>query len=288
LGSGNGSYVGRAAAVPFAVKVMLGDGTVGAGAAVTLTASNAVLGACGAALCAVTADGAGLVSTTVTPVGAGVAGLTAAAGGGAVTASFTTSTVPPDALTVMSVPANGGYVGSVAAGVFRVKVMLGDGAVGTGVPVTLTATGGTLGVCGAASCGVMSDASGYVASAVTPSVAGMVGLTAAAGGGMAAASFTAIPVPPDGLTVMSAPGNGGYVGRVAAVPFAVKVLLGDGAVGAGVAVTLTASGGTLGVCGARSCVVTADGVGMVSTTVTPIVAGLVGLTAAAGGGTVSA
>ena len=285
----NGSYVGRAATASFAVRVVLGDGGVGAGAVVTVTAANALLGACGAASCVLTADAAGAVSTTVAPVAAGVIGLTALAGGGTVSTSFTAAVVPPDALTVVSTPANGGYAGSVAGGVFQVRVMLGDGAVGVGAAVTLTVSGGTLGVCGAAVCVVTADGSGRVASTVTPGFVGVVELTASAGGGTASGSFMSVATPADLLTVVSVPAGGGFVGDVAAGSWRVKVMLGDGATAAsGVRVTLTAVGGTLGVCGAATCVVTADALGMVATAVTPAVAGVVGLRATAGGGVATA
>jgi hypothetical protein len=280
----NGSYVGMAAAVPFAVAVSAWNG-VGAGAAVTLTAANGTLGACGLSNCVMTADSNGAVSATVTPSGAGTVGLTAVAGGGTVSGSFTAVAVPVDTLQIASLPAHGSYVGMVAAVPFAVKVSAWNG-VAAGVSVTLTATGGSLG-CGGSSCVLVADGTGTVSTTVTPALAGTVGLAAAAGGGTVAGSFMAVAVPADSLRVVSAPANGSYVGMVAAVPFAVSVSKWDGSAATGVAVTVTAAGGTLGACGVASCVLVTDATGSVGTTVTPAAVGTVGLTAAAGGGTVA-
>jgi hypothetical protein len=267
---------------------MLGDGrTPAANVAAMLTATGGTL-ACGAASCPMTTDAQGMVSTVVTPLVAGTVLLSASSGGGSAGASFTAVVLPPDGLSLVSVPVSGGYVGTVASGTFTVKVALGDGTVGAGEVVTLTVAGGTIGACGATSCVVRADAAGMVATTVMPTRTGLVALTAAAGGGSVSGSFTVVAAPVDVLTVLSSPANGAYVGDVAATPLRVQVTLGDGAAAAGATVTLTATGAILGACAAASCIVTADGAGTVTTTVTPSSAGLVGLRASAGGGVVTA
>ncbi len=279
-------YMGVEAGTPFGVQVLLADGvTPDAGAQVTLGATGAELGLCGGSTCVVTADGMGMVSTAVTPDGAGSVNLTAAAGGGMASASFGALAMPANVLRVTSAPADGAYVGQAAAMPFAVQVMLGDGVTpAAGVAVLLTSSGATLGGCGGGSCGMTADGSGTVSTTVTPTVVGSVRVAAAAGGRLVLATFQAIARSADVLRLVSVPASGSYVGGATTQPFAVKVLLGDGVTpAAGVAVTLTATGAVLGACGAASCVLTADAQGVVSTTVTPMVAGVVQMTAAVAG-----
>ena len=130
-------------------------------------------------------------------------------------------------MTLVSVPGNGAWVGEAAASGFAVRVMKADGVTPeVGLAVTLSGSGGlVLGACGAASCVVVTDATGLASSAVTPALAGTLRLQAVAGSLQASASFTAV-TRPDVLTLVSAPADGALVGDVAAAPFAVKVTLG--------------------------------------------------------------
>ena len=85
--------------------------------------------------------------------------------------------------------------------------------------------------------------------------AGPVTVTASSGNANAAMSFSA-QSQADVLRVVSAPGDGAFVGSVAAPAFAVRVLSNDGVTAvAGRQVVLSVSGGsaTLGACGAASC-----------------------------------
>jgi hypothetical protein len=91
---------------------------------------------------------------------------------------------------------------------------------------------------------------------------------------------------PDEMTLVSAPAGTVAVGTVAAMPFAVRVLQGDGVTPvAGVPVTFTASGAAVnfGACLALPCVVMTDTTGMASTTVTPTAFGTVTMQAASVG-----
>ncbi len=88
--------------------------------------------------------------------------------------------------------------------------------------------------------------------------------------------------PQERLELASSPTGTVVEGRVAAVPFAVRVLAADGVTPvAGEAVTLsfTAGSGTLGACGAASCTVQTDASGVASTTVTAATVGGVALRA---------
>jgi hypothetical protein len=90
----------------------------------------------------------------------------------------------------------------------------------------------------------------------------------------------------DTMTLVSAPSGTVAVGTPAAVPFAVRVLQGDGVTpAAGLAVTFTASGAAVqfGACAAVPCVVLTDATGMASTTVTATAFGTVTLQATAVG-----
>ena len=286
----NGSYAARTAATPFTVQTLLGD-TNGpaAGASVTLSAANATFGACGLSTCLLTADANGAISTTVNPTTTGTVQLTASAGGGTTTTTFTAVAVPSDTLQVISHPADGSYVARTAASPFTVQVLLGDtGGPAIGIPVTIFATGATFGACGSTTCTLTTDSTGTISTTVTPTAAGTVTLTASAGGGTVTTTFTAAAVPPDTMQVLSHPADGSYAGSVAATRFAVQTLLGDtNGPAAGASVTVTASNATLGACGTSTCIFTADSTGTISTTVTPLAAGPVGLLATAGGGTVS-
>ena len=286
----NGSYVGRTAAISFAVQVALGDtGGPAAGVSVNFSATNAVLTACGAATCTLTANSTGTISTTVTPSSAGSVGLTATAGGGTVSTTFTAVVVPPDNLTILAKPGNGSYVGRAATSPFTVQVALGDtGAAAAGVSVTVTATNASLTACGVMTCVLTTDATGTISTSVTPSTAGSVSLTASAGGGTATAFFNAVPVPPDALNIVAKPADGSYIGTPAAIPFTVQVVLGDtGAPAANLGVIVSATNAVLNACGAATCTLITDPSGTISTTVTPTAVGPVTLSAAAGGGTVS-
>jgi len=91
---------------------------------------------------------------------------------------------------------------------------------------------------------------------------------------------------PDEMTLVSAPTGTVVVGTAAALPFAVRVLLGDGVTpAAGLPVTFTTSGAAVqfGACAVVPCVVLTDTTGLASTTVTPMAFGTVTMQAAAVG-----
>lgn len=108
---------------------------------------------------------------------------------------------------------------------------------------------------------------------------------------MSAAMSYAASVAPDVVALVSAPLGTAAVGTVAAVPFAVRVFLGDGVTPVvGVPVAFTVSSGTaqFGACGAASCVALTDATGLASTGVTATAFGAVTVQASAVGATLSA
>ena len=167
----SGAYTGRPGAQPFNAKVLLGDAvTPAAGASVTLTASNAILGACGLATCTSTADATGSVSTTVIPLVAGTVALTASAAGGTASASFTAV----DPVRSISISRTTEFVATGSAVLWTPTVtLLENGVPAPGIPVTwssqpglnLAATTSTTNPSGVASLGI---AIGPLATGSTP------------------------------------------------------------------------------------------------------------------------
>ena len=282
------AYLSILIPTPFTVQVFLGDRiTLATGILVKLQSPSASLTNCGTA-CYFTTDANGTISTTVTPFLAGPIVLTAIAGGVTITSTFTGVLLPPDILTVLSLPPDGSSIRQAAPTPFSVKVLYGDGAtIAAGVPLAVTATNATLTACGRASCVVHANPNGVATTQVTPIAVGPVVLTSTAGGTTITPTFLAA-LPSDVLTVLSLPANGSTPGRPAAALFKVKAVLpGTTTPDALIPITLTATNATLGACAAATCVLTADAIGAVASTVTPAAVGPVALTASAGGGTVS-
>ncbi|HKO17553.1 MAG TPA: IPT/TIG domain-containing protein, partial [Acidobacteriaceae bacterium] len=100
----------------------------------------------------------------------------------------------PDVMALLSAPSGTVTVGVVAATPFTVRVFQTDGVTpAAGVAVTFSVTSGsaTLNACGAATCIVLTDASGTASTTVTPSAAGAISLLASTSGASRSASFTA-------------------------------------------------------------------------------------------------
>ena len=283
-------YATIPAASPFTVRIFLPDGsTPAAGTPVTLSAANATLSACPASgTCVLTSDAFGTVSTSVNPSVPGLVTLHASEGNGSISTTFTAQAMPPDILRVISAPASGSFIGQAAGTQFAVKALLGDGITpAAGVTVNLSSVFASLG-CGIASCALIADGNGLVSTVVSPSVAGTVTLTGTVGSQSIIVTFTAIPPPADTLRILTQPADGSVLALPAAQPFSVRALLGGTSTpAAGVPVTVSAQGATLGACGASTCLITADTLGTVSTIVTPLTSGIVTLTAAMQGSSIS-
>ncbi len=284
---------GKAAATAFAVQVMAADGvTPVANETVTfaVTTGYATFGACSAVSCSVKTNAQGVASTTVTPMTVGTVTLSASTSLLSVPASFMVAAAP-DVLTLVSAPAGVATVGAPAAAVFSVRLMAGDGVTPrAGQTVTVTAANGAarMEACGAASCSLKTDATGTVATMVTPLVSGAIAVSATSAAGTVSASFRAAT---ETMSLVSAPAGVVTVGAPAATVFAVKVVGGDGVSPiAGESVVLTAMGGGVryAVCGGSTCTVTTNAQGVASSAVTATASGAVVLSAAATSGSVRA
>ena len=282
--------VGFAAPTAFAVQLLQGDGvTAEPGRTVVFSASSGSVrfGACGGPACSVTTAADGSAATSVTPLTAGPVTLVATEGTQIQTASFN-AVAQPDVLRVISAPADGGYAGTQAAAPFTALVLLADGttaAPGRNVTVTIMTGSATLTACGsAASCVLVSDASGIISTGVTPSSAGTITLQAADATATATATFTAL-ARPDTLRLVDAPAGTTGVGYPAATAFIVQLLQADGATpDAGKTVIFSASAGSVrfGACGAANCSVVTGSNGVATTSVTPLAAGPLTLVATQG------
>ena len=103
------------------------------------------------------------------------------------------SAVAADAMTVVAAPAGVVAVGTASA--FAVRVTLGDGVTpAAGLPVTFSSAAGSVqfGPCGAATCVVLTDATGLASTTVTAMVFGAVTVRGSAAGVSANASFNAV------------------------------------------------------------------------------------------------
>jgi len=105
------------------------------------------------------------------------------------------SSVKPDEMALISSPSGAVAVGTAAAAPFAVRMTLGDGLTPVvGLPVTFASTTGNaqLGACGAATCVVLTDATGLASITVTPTAFGTVTVQATAVGATQIASFSAV------------------------------------------------------------------------------------------------
>jgi hypothetical protein len=227
-----------AAATPFAVRMVLGDGvTPVAGLPVTFSVASgsAQLGACAAPSCVVLTDATGLASTTITPTAFGSVTVQAAAAGAAQSASF--NAVARSIAAVQ--PAE--YVAAGTTVVWAPQMtVVEDGAPAAGVVVTWTGAGG-LAVSPATS---VAGAAGVVqGSAVAgPLAAGVQATGQACAWTTVCASFWAVGVDPSALRLTVVGGAGQAIavsGTFAPVVLLVTDGQGDPVAGAAVAVHQT-------------------------------------------------
>ena len=101
---------------------------------------------------------------------------------------------PVPTLNLIAAPLGTVAVGQVATTPFTVQALQGDGVTPiAGQSITLAATSGTaqFNVCGAATCTVLTDASGYATTTITPLAAGSIVVTATSSIGTQTVSFSA-------------------------------------------------------------------------------------------------
>ena len=280
----SGGFAGVKAAQPFAVQVLLADGTTpGSGKTVMLsvTSGSATFAACGgASTCALTADASGEVTTVVTPLTAGSITLQAAEGNVIASASFTT-TARPDTLQLLTAPAGTLPTGVLAAPAFAVQLLAADGTPDAGKTITFTATGAQFAGCTASPCTALTSSNGTASYTLTPTTAGTVTLTATYGSLSQTATFTTY-TRPDTLQLVSAPTGRLATGVLATTAFSVQLLAGDGTPDTSKTITFTASGAQLTGCTAQPCTALTSSSGTASYTLIPTTAGTVTLTATYG------
>ena len=246
LSAPNGiATVGTAPTTPFAVKVLLGDGTPSVGDNLVFSTTTGVVqfSACRSASCAMKTDASGVASSAVTPTSAGAIVLSATGTGVSVTSAFSAG---PETMQILSAPTGTLPVGFVAPAAFTVRVLAGDGVTprpGEAVTVSATGAGAILSACGASACQLRTDATGVVSTALKPTSAGNLAITATALSSTQTVSVSAINLP-DILRLVSAPTGTIFTGDPAATAFAVRVLRPDGVTPVpGAEVVFSASGG---------------------------------------------
>ncbi len=278
---------GVALATPFAVRVVGGDGvTPVVGEAVVLSAMGVGVsfGACGGQVCTVMSDATGGVSSSVTVSGAGAVMLTAAARSGSATATFTAGL---ERMGVVRGPAGAFLDGVAATPAMVVRVLGPDGVTpvaGEAVSFAVTAGRAALGGCGGASCTTVTDGLGEAAMVITPESVGVIRVTATGRGGAVSATLTGLPQPDVLLAVTGFPAR--VSTGVSTVDAVLRLVQGDGVtpvVGVGVEVSVMEGVGILGACGSSSCTLMTDAGGVVRTTFTPVLAGVVSVLAQASG-----
>ena len=200
---------------------------------------------------------------------------------------------PEERLQLVSAPSGTLVQGRPAATQFAVRVLEPDGVTpyaGETVTMAFTAGTGSLGVCGAATCTVLTDANGMASTMVTATSVGGVALRASTPLLTLRVSFTTV-MAPDTVTLVSAPTSVATVGMAAVPMFAVRVMAGDGVTPrVGQTVTLAAENGAaqMVACGAASCSVRTDATGLAQSGVVPLAAGTIGLDGSAAAGAVHA
>ncbi len=281
---------GTSAPTPFSVQAIAPDGfTPIVGEAVSFTATGAVFSACGASSCTVYTNVAGLASASVTPTAPGTVNLAASGRSGSVNAAFT-ATGSSEVIRLLSAPAGVNTVGAVTTTPLRAQLLAADGItprVGSALTLTVTSGAARFSGCSATPCVLTTDAQGTITSKVTPSSSGNIAMQVASASSSVAASFSAAP---ETIRLQSAPIGTQTVGISAANSIQIKVLAGDGVTPMfGEAVVFTATGGSVsfGACGSAICTVTTDAQGLAQSSVTPLSAGTITLSATGTAGAVT-
>ena len=179
------------------MRVLKADGvTPVSGVSITFSATgtSVSLGACGASTCTVQTNAAGVASTTATPLAAGTVAYNRDRNPRH-RSSIVHRHPPPPQITLISAPSGTIYIGDAAPTAFAVRVLMGDGVTPVaGTPIVFAATGAAVSfaACGAATCTVLTNASGVASTTVIPMSAGIAVLTGTGSAGSQTASFTAV------------------------------------------------------------------------------------------------
>ena len=282
--SGNAT-VGVTLPTPFTTQLLQDGVTPIAGVQMVLAVppDMASLTACNWSSCVLTTDGSGTVSTLVTPLAAGTITLSAAYPSVTATASFV-AVGQPETMRVINQPsATGESVGDIE--MFTVQLIGADGMTPLAWKnITYTVTGGPFAFisCRYAVCTGVTDSTGVVNVWGMVTGAGAVSVQATAAGLSQTMTFTST-VAPDLMRLLTAPASGSYALAPAAVPFSVQLIFGDGvsfAANKDVSLSVTAGSAGFAACGrAPTCTVQTDATGMITTTVTPLAAGAITVSA---------
>ena len=278
--------VGQEAPSGFGVNVIGTNGQTLPGAMVTFSVAagsvgSASFGPCNASSCTVPANQWGGVGVSVMPTAAGAITVVASSGAAEVQDTFT-AVAAVNELTLSYTPSVPAYVGQ-GVGNVGAKLTLSDGVTPMpNVPVTFSTTAGLqFSTCGASVCTVATDYTGRVATGLHATAAGTYTLTVS-GGGLSKSVQLVVTVPEPQLKIVSAPTGNVPVGTVAAQALTAQLLDKYGNPWSGMQVTL---GGPLGAVSMAcepntgSCVAITDANGMVSSLVTPLIAGTITLEA---------
>ena len=201
--------------------------------------------------------------------------------------TYVSTAALPNILKLVSGPTGSVYVGSGTSTPFSLQLLQPDGHIPiAGQPITLSATSGSVqyAACGKTSCTLISDASGMVASAVTPLAAGAITLQAVAGAVLQNTSFTAIEQPGRFIALVT-PSGSVPTGQEVQPPFIVRTLTSDNAPlpNQSVLFTVLAGAATFNGCVASSCTLSTDSSGVARIFITPTAPGPLTVQAASGG-----
>ena len=193
----------------------------------------------------------------------------------------------PNSMRLLSAPTGTVLVGDPAGAPLSVQVISPDGStsvIGDAIVFSAPVGSARFGACGAATCTVITDASGTASTSVTPLAAGPVTLQAADATLSQSASFTA-KVQAVSMLLRSKPESPVRVGTPSNSWFEVQVLGPDGRTGlAGRLVTLSVLAGTatFSTCSTAPCTLTTNDGGYIGMPVTPTCTGTITVQAADG------
>jgi len=195
-------------------------------------------------------------------------------GGSSVMTDVLSYASPVEALELVSSPVGTVATEAVASTTFSVKAIAPDGytpIVGEVISFVAAGAGAKLNQCPSSPCMVLTNGSGIASVSVTPTVSGVVMLSATGRSGTASTSFTAM-AEGDVLHLLSAPSGIATLGTVAVTPLRLQLLLSDAVTphsGSGITLTLLSGAAQFSGCHSVPCTLISDAAGMAVTTVTP-------------------
>ena len=275
--------VGQAQGEPFQVRLLAAQGYGLASRPVTFSvvSGNAIFDSCFAASCTIASDNNGFAAVNITATAAGPVVLAAANDG--VSVQITLNALAfADTLSLFFAPTPSVNVNQYTS-TFAVRLLHGDGSGFGGQTVTFTSTASSVlfANCGTPVCPFTTSSGGFAYTQIYPTQAGTFTLTATYGTHTVTVPLT-VTVPVRTIRIVSAPAGNVPVGVATSVPFAAEVIDLDGVTPvAGAVFGLEGPDDSiaLGLCGHGSCLGSANAQGILASSVTPIKAGTITLTA---------